>query len=291
MARTLRPQHHGAVCHAYNRGVNCADIFFCDEDRLLFLALLAEAVRRFRWVIHQYTLMTNHFHLMIETPEPTLSRGMKFVEGSYVQALNRRRGRSGPLLDGRFKSQLVEKETYLLILMRYIANNPVRARMVERAEEYRWGSHRAIAGFEEAPAWINTEWALERFGKDMATQRREYRKFVDAGAGITRAPWKDAVGQILIGSPAWVERMRGSSSRSLAAPIIRPCSASPRGRVRRRSSRRWRRCSRRRRMPSATATARSRGRWWRGSDATNRCHDSGRSRRCCACAVRAVSPL
>jgi putative transposase len=73
MARPLRPEHHGAVWHAYNRGVNRADIFFCDEDRLLLLALLAEAVRRFRWVVHQFTLMTNHFHLVIETPEPTLS--------------------------------------------------------------------------------------------------------------------------------------------------------------------------------------------------------------------------
>jgi len=101
------------------------------------LALLAEAVRRFRWVVHQFTLMTNHFHLVIETPEPTLSRGMKFVEGSYVQALNRRLGRSGPLFDGRFKSQLIEKESYLLEVMRYIALNPVRAGMVERPEEYR----------------------------------------------------------------------------------------------------------------------------------------------------------
>jgi putative transposase len=123
----------------------------------------------------------SHFHLLIETPEPTLSRGMKWVEGKYVQAINRRHGRSGPLFEGRFKSQLVEEESYLLELMRYIALNPVRAGMVGRPEEYRWSSHRALAGFEEVPKWIDGRWALERFGPDLASQQREYRAFVETG--------------------------------------------------------------------------------------------------------------
>ena len=115
--------------------------------------------------------------------------------------------------------------------MRYIALNPVRAGMVERPEEYRWSSRRALAGFEPAPAWIEARWALERFGPDLATQQREYRKFVDAGAGITRAPWKNAVGQILIGSATWVERMRGvleSKPRSSDHPAMQRFAARPR---------------------------------------------------------------
>src|SRR5690348_16126536 len=103
MARPLRPEFHGATWHVYNRGVDRNAIFFSDEDRLLFIALLAETVRRFRWIIHQYTLMTNHFHLAIETPEPTLSRGMKWLQGKYAQAINRRRNRVGPLFQRRFK--------------------------------------------------------------------------------------------------------------------------------------------------------------------------------------------
>ena len=83
MARPLRLEHSGAIWHVHNRGVERRNIFRCNDDRLLFLALLAEAVRRFRWVIHQYSLMTNHFHIIIETPEPTLSRCMKWFAGGY----------------------------------------------------------------------------------------------------------------------------------------------------------------------------------------------------------------
>ena len=231
MARPLRPEFPGAVWHAYNRGVNRNDIFLCDEDRLLFIALLAECVRRFKWVIHQFTLMTNHFHLAIETPEPTLSRGMKWLEGNYVQRTNRRHGRVGPLFQGRFKCQLVEKETSLLQLMRYIALNPVRAKMVARPEDYRWSSHRVLAGFDTAPEWIDLKWVLSPFGPDGQRAHATYRQFVDEGANITRAPWEDAVGQILIGSAAWVQRMRGileSKPRSSDHPAAQRYASRPR---------------------------------------------------------------
>jgi putative transposase len=208
MARPLRLEHHGAIWHIHNRGVARGDIFRDDDDRLTFLATLAEAVRRFRWVIHQYALMTNHFHILLETPEPTLSRGMKWLAGKYAQRFNRRHDRVGPLFQGRFKSHLVEKETYLLELMRYIALNPVRAGLVERAEDYRWSSHRATAGYEPMPPWVASEWTMAQFGPDRQAQQREYQRFVDAGIGIERAPWEDAVGQFLIGSEAWVEQMR-----------------------------------------------------------------------------------
>ncbi len=231
MARPLRPEVASGIWHVWNRGVDYADIFFSDQDRLLFIALLAECTRRFGWIVIQFTLMTNHFHLLIQTPEPTLSRGMKWLEGKYVQAINRRRGRVGPLFQGRFKSQLVETGSYLLELLRYIALNPVRAKMVKRAEEYRWSSYAAVAGFEAAPAWIDPRTILEQFGPDLATQQREFRKFVDAGAGITRAPWKDAIGQILIGSESWAESMRSileSKPRSTDHPAMQRFASRPR---------------------------------------------------------------
>ncbi len=231
MARPLRLEHAGATWHIHNRGVEQRDVFRCDEDRLAFLALLAEAVRRFRWVIHQYCLMTNHFHIIIETPEPTLSRGMKWFAGCYVQRFNRRHKRVGPLFQGRFSAHLVEKEAYLLELMRYIALNPVRAGMVERAEEYRWSSHRATAGLEPMPAWIRSEWTLAKFGPDEATQRQKYVEFVNAGAGITPAPWEAAVGQLFLGSTAWIERMRSlieAKPRSSEHPSAQRYAARPR---------------------------------------------------------------
>ena len=208
MARPLRLEHPGAVWHITSRGNNRGDIYLGEDDRLMFLSILAESVRRFRWIVHSFTLMTNHFHLVIETPEPTLSRGMKWMNGKYAQWFNRRHNRSGHLFQGRFKGFLVEKEGYLLTLIRYVALNPVRAHMVERPEEYRWSSYRATAGYEAAPPWLTTEWALAPFGPDLTSQQCGYRQFVDEGAGIERSPFEDAVGQLFLGTTAWIERMR-----------------------------------------------------------------------------------
>src|SRR6185295_17038641 len=121
--------------------------------------------------------------------------------------------------------------SYLLELMRYLALNPVRAGMVERPEDYRWSSHRATAGYEPMPTWIRSEWTLAQFGSDRETQQRRYREFVDAGAGIERAPWEDAVGGLLLGSASWVERMRGlieSSPRSSDHPAAQRFAGRPR---------------------------------------------------------------
>jgi putative transposase len=192
MARPLRLEIPDGVYHVWNRGVNRADIVFDDRDRQYFVDLLQEIVLRFGWIIHQFMLMTNHFHLVLSTPDPTLSRGMKRLEQKFAQYINRRYDRVGPLFQGRFKSQLVEEGSYLLEVLRYVALNPVRAKMVERSEEYRWSSYRWLAGFEKAPEWFQPGFILESFGPDLDTQQRELRKFVEAGVGITRAPWEDA---------------------------------------------------------------------------------------------------
>jgi putative transposase len=209
MARPLRLEYARAFWHLHNRGVNFGDIFFSDQDRELFLELLGETVRRFHWTVIQYSLMTNHYHVILQTPEaPTLSRGMKWFAQTYVQRINRRYRRVGPLFQGRFKAHLIESDRYLLEAIRYVANNPVSARMVKRPEDWVWGSHRAIAGYEEPRPWMTCEPVLAHFGLDHAGQISEYRKFVDAGAGIERVPWDDAVGRLFLGSEAWVERMR-----------------------------------------------------------------------------------
>jgi hypothetical protein len=125
----------------------------------------------------------------------------------------------------------VENGTYLLGLLRYVALNPVRAKMVERPEEYEWSSYRWAAGFEKAPEWIDPAWVLGEFGLDPESQQREFRKFVDAGTGITRAPWRDAVGQWLIGSERWVESMRPlieGKPRSTDHPAMQRYAARPR---------------------------------------------------------------
>lgn len=220
----------GGTFHVWNRGVNRADIVFDDADREVFFGLLPQVIRRYGWIVIEPVLMTNHFHLVINTPEPTLSRGMKWLEQKFVQYVNRRYKRIGPLFQGRFKHQLVETETYLLEVLRYVALNPVRAKMVEHPEDYRWSAYRWLAGYEKPPAWFDPGRVMEAFGPDLATQQHEFRRFTEAGVGITRAPWRDAIGQVFLGSREWVESMRGiieSRPRSSDHPIAQRYAARP----------------------------------------------------------------
>ncbi len=216
MARPLRLEHEGALWHVTSRGNEAKNIFRSDADRILFLMILAEAAKRFEWIVHVYTLMTNHFHLVIETPEKTLSRGMQWLNGRYARRFNRRHKRKGHLFQGRFHSVLVEKDTHLLELTRYVVLNPVRAGMVERPEEYRWSSYRATAGLEAAPEWLATEWILRQFGSDPGRARAEYAGFVDAGVGIERSPWDELVGQIYLGTAELDRADAGARGRRAA---------------------------------------------------------------------------
>lgn len=232
MARPMRLEYPGALHHVHNRGNNFGVVFFCDSDRELFLTLLEEAARRFQWIVIQFCLMTNHFHLLIETPvTPTLSGGMKWLTQTYVQRINKKYGRVGSLFQGRYKNHLVEDGTYLLEVLRYIANNPVEAKIVERAEDWKWGSHRAVVGLDRMPQWMSADRALQPFGQDRQQQIDEYRRFVDAGAGITRAPWEDAVAQLFVGSADWVASKRDlieSKPRSTEHPIAQRYAGRPR---------------------------------------------------------------
>ena len=130
MARPLRIEYAGALYHVTARGNAQGDIYLCDDDRLEFLSLLANGCQRHEWLCHAYCLMDNHYHLLIETQAATLSKGMKYLNGTYTQAFNRRHKRVGHVFQGRYKAVLVEKEAYLVELSRYIVLNPVRARMV-----------------------------------------------------------------------------------------------------------------------------------------------------------------
>ena len=132
MARPLRIEFSGALYHVTSRGDRREPIFEDNEDRVLFLGTLAEGVERFNWVCHAYCLMTNHYHLVVETPDGNLSKGMRHLNGVYTQASNRRHARVGHLFQGRFKAILVDKDSHLLELARYVVLNPVRAGMVTK---------------------------------------------------------------------------------------------------------------------------------------------------------------
>lgn len=164
MSRPLRLEFSGAIYPVTAHGNAQGAIFLDDEDRVLFLSVLAEAIARFGWLCHAYRLMDNHSHLLIETLDSNLSQGMRLFNGVYTQRVNRRHARAGHLFQGRFKAIPVERNSYLLELCRYIVLNPVRAKMVTDIHNYLWSSYPATAGREPAPAWLTTDWVLSRFG-------------------------------------------------------------------------------------------------------------------------------
>ena len=207
MSRPLRLEFEGAFWHVTSRGNERKDIFRGDGDRLLFLSLLAAAVKRFRWRLHEYCLMTNHYHLVIETPFRTLAKGMHWLNSEYVRIFNKRYERVGHLFQGRYKGILIDEQNYLDEVRRYTVLNPVRAGMVADPAEYRWSSYRAHAGLELIPEWLYSEWLF-----DLHTERPKchemYRDYVTAKIGSTESIWEKLVGQIYLGSAEWIEKMR-----------------------------------------------------------------------------------
>ena len=207
MARPLRIEFAGALYHVTARDNARAPIYDDDEDRGEFLRLLGDAVERHDWYCHAYCLMGNHYHLLIETATPSLSKGMKYLNGRYTQWYNRKHGRVGHLLQGRFKAILVQKDAYLLELARYIVLNPIRARMVRHARDWPWSSYRATAGHGPAAAYLTTDWILGGFAKTRKVAWTRYRDFVQQGKGQP-SPWEQLKNQIYLGGDRFVEDMQ-----------------------------------------------------------------------------------
>jgi REP element-mobilizing transposase RayT len=207
MARPLRVEFAGAIYHVTSRGNARSAIFRDDEDRQLLLSVLGKVVERLGWLVHAMCLMDNHYHLLIETPQGDLSRGMRQLNGIYTQRFNRRHAGVGHVFQGRFKAILIERESYLLELARYIVLNPVRARVVDHPARYRWSSYQATVGKTAKAPWLTTDWVLSQFAKTTAVARQRYARFVSEGKDLP-SPWTELKGQVLLGSDTFAERMR-----------------------------------------------------------------------------------
>ena len=179
MARPLRVEYPGAYYHVINRGNYREKIFKNDRDREKFLEYLEKAGERFSIVFHTYCLMSNHFHLLVETPEANLSAAMQWINVSYATYFNRKGGRHGHLFQGRFKAILIDADEYLKHLSRYIHLNPVRAKMVSTSSEYKWSSYPAFIGKIKAPQFLEVNWLLSSFGKRKKEARQNYKDFVE----------------------------------------------------------------------------------------------------------------
>lgn len=209
MARPLRVEYPGAYYHVINRGNAGENIFLSDRDREKFLEYLAVATQRFSIIIHTYCLMTNHFHLLVETPEPNLSRAIQWLNVSYATYFNRKRSRKGHLFQGRFKSILVDEDEYLVQLSRYIHLNPVRANMADGPAKYPWSSYPVFAGKQKKPDWLDTS-LLTYFGKTKKERFRSYQSFVEDIDPLTlEDPGKRVVAGFILGDVdfvTWVQK-------------------------------------------------------------------------------------
>ena len=183
------------------RGNRRQRIFADDFDRDRYLWLLAAVCRAGRWRVLAYCLMTNHVHLVLETPEDTLSRGMQVMSGRYAQAFNSRHGYLGHLFQGRFHAELVEYAGYGLELARYVDLNPVRAGAAKRAAAWRWSSYRAHVGLEQPRPFHDACWAPSQLALDPQQARRAYAQFVETGLGLGKPIPPEAQARSLLSQP------------------------------------------------------------------------------------------
>ncbi len=208
MARPLRIQYEGALYHVTSRGNAKSSIFPEEEDRSAFLDILSRVNERYRWLCHAYCLMDNHYHLMIETPEGNLSSGMRQLNGIYTQYLNKRRQTVGHVLQGRYKAILVQKESHLLEVSRYVVLNPVRAHLVRDPAEWKWSSYRSMSGLDQPHPCLTLIEIWGRWGTKRGEARKAYREFVREGIG-QESVWNQVKGQSLLGEADFVNRLLG----------------------------------------------------------------------------------
>jgi len=192
--------------------------------------MLAKVCERFHFVVHSYCQMNNHYHLMVETVEGDLARGMRQLNGAYSQYFNRRHDLVGHVFQGRYKAILVQKESYLLELCRYIVLNPMRAGIAATLDDWRWSSHPCFMRLDAKPEWLETDWLLSHFGADRASALQAYNIFVLNGRGML-SPLRKVQHQLLLGdrtfiakhihmvAPDKLDNIRRVQRRSVAMPL------------------------------------------------------------------------
>lgn len=206
MARPLRIEYPGALYHVTSRGNEQKDVFKSRRDRDQFLSYLESAVERYGVVIHAWCLMSNHYHLLLETPDGNLSQIMRHINGAYTTYFNVKRKRAGHLFQGRYKAILVDADAYAAELSRYLHLNPVRAGMVNKPEEHEWSSYRQYVGLAEPPAWLTTSFMLGYFSGNDA--KKTYREFVSlALEQEIENPLQKVVASTLLGGSDFVREI------------------------------------------------------------------------------------
>ena len=209
MTRPLRIQYSGAFYHITSRGNERRDVFRSKADRERFLFYLAIATERYHARIHVYCLMSNHYHLLLETPEGNLSQIMRHINGAYTTYFNTKRKRAGHLFQGRYKAILVEADEYATHLSRYIHLNPIRAGMVSVPEDYTWSSYHYYIKRKKSPDWLVLDFVLGLFDSNKKIARKIYREFVNALVKQEyESPLKEVFASTILGTLDFVQEIK-----------------------------------------------------------------------------------
>lgn len=217
MARTLRIEYEGAYYHLLSRGNNQQAIFLDNQDRYTFLKTLGRMAERFEVDIFVFVLMDNHYHLMLRTNSPNLSKAMQWLGTTYTTIFNQKNSRKGHLFQGRYKSILIENESYLLRLSFYIHRNPLRAGMVDRLVDYPWSSYPAYAYNRMCPDWLETDMILSQFGHGNSG-RKAYREKVQQYSDEEKNFWEEIKHGMIYGSESFANKIK----KKLKYEIKRP---------------------------------------------------------------------
>lgn len=209
MSRPLRIQYPGAWYHIMNRGGQHRNIFSNDNDRMEFLRLLKEAIEMWEIEVHAYSMLDTHYHLLIHTPLGNLSRAMRHIGGVYTQRYNIRHDTDGQLFRGRYKSILVDKDNYLLEVVRYIHLQGVRAGIINQPEDDIWSSYRAYLFQQDSLTWLSTGKILSIFNKNRSAARKRLIKFISKGIspGIKEFYSKQRLSPVL-GSKEFIKKIK-----------------------------------------------------------------------------------
>lgn len=207
MARPLRIEYEGALYHVTARGNERRKIYFNKRDYEKFKKIIADAEEKYGILLHCYVLMGNHYHLIIETPEANLSKAMHHINGSYTSYINIRRKRSGHLFQGRYKAIVIDKDSYLLELSRYMHLNPVRAGMVEKPEAYSHSSYKSYISIDKEEI-VTQELVWAMLSKEKGEASRRYQRFVESAIGEEQeSPLKKVYGGMILGREAFIKEV------------------------------------------------------------------------------------
>jgi len=180
MARPLRIEYANAWYHILNRGRRGELIFADTYDYIAFIDLLIDTCEQWNLRVAAYCLMPNHYHLLVQTPDANISRCMRHIDGVYTQRFNRRHECDGSLFRGRYKSILIEADSYLLTLVRYIHRNPLKAGLTDRLGGYPWSSHKGYLSRAKKWDWLHKDLVLSMLSKIKYEQVNSYRQFISA---------------------------------------------------------------------------------------------------------------